>query len=105
MTPIEKQVLINFKNLLSKRINDFELFLYGSRARGDSKPDSDMDVLVIAGQVTKEIEDYVSDCAWEAGFEHNIIVVPLAYTRAEWETSPERSSSFAQAIRREGIAV
>lgn len=105
MTPIEKQVLMIFKNLLSKRIDDFELYLYGSRARGDSKPDSDMDILVIAGQVTKEIEDYISDCAWEAGFEHGIVVVPLVYTRQEWETGPERSSSFARAIRSEGIAV
>jgi predicted nucleotidyltransferase len=37
--------------------------LFGSRARGDADPDSDMDVLVIVDDLSPELEDYISECA------------------------------------------
>jgi predicted nucleotidyltransferase len=101
---VEKTILDRFKALLAKRVNVYKLVLFGSRARGDAEPSSDMDVLVILdGMPTDKDIDYVSDCAWEAGFEYGIVVVPVVYTKSEWETSPERYSLLALAVEKEGV--
>ena len=102
---IEKEVLDRFKSLLLKKVKLHSLILFGSRARGDADPDSDMDVLVIVNGIDREIEDYISNSAWEAGFEHGVVVVPVVFSRKEWEDSPEHVSLLAQAVRKEGVVV
>ena len=104
MNTTEKIALDNFKALLLERIGLYKLVLFGSRARGDAGPYSDMDVLVILADDCGEKDfDYISDCAWEAGFEYGIVVVPVVFTRNEWENSPERYSLLAKAIETEGV--
>lgn len=90
--------------MLLERVGLYKLFLFGSRARGYAGPYSDIDVLVVLGDDCSEQDfDYVSDCAWEAGFEHGIVIVPVVFTRNEWENSPERYSLLAKAIEVEGV--
>jgi predicted nucleotidyltransferase len=103
MNPIEKKVIDAFKLLVKKKISLHRIELFGSRARGDADPDSDMDVLLIVDDLSPELEDYVSECAWEAGFEYGIVLVPVVFTRDEWENGPERYSLIAEAIRAEGV--
>lgn len=81
------------------------IVLFGSRARGDADPDSDMDVFVLVDDLTGELEDHISECAWEAGFEHGIVLVPVAYSLNEWEKGPERFSLLANAIKSEGVSL
>jgi len=104
MNTIEEKVLDTFKTLLSKRISLYKMILFGSRARGDATQYSDMDIVIIIDKTPEEQDlDYISDCAWEAGFEHGIVVVPIVFTKDEWENSPERYSLLAQAVETEGI--
>jgi len=106
MTDPEKRILDKFKVLLSDRVSIYKMILFGSRARGDADQYSDMDIAVILNEPVEEKDiDYVSDCAWEAGFEYGIVVVPVVFTREEWEDSPERSSLLVQAAEMEGVAV
>lgn len=106
MNTLEKKILETFKTLLLKRVLLYKMILFGSRARGDASPYSDMDVLVILDTPSGEQDiDYVSDCAWEAGFEHGIVVVPVVFSKEEWENSPERYSLLAQAVEMEGVSI
>lgn len=106
MNIIEKKVLDRFKLLLLKRNNLYKLILFGSRARGDAELYSDMDVLVILDNIADEQDiDYVSDCAWEAGFEVGMIIVPVVFTKDAWENSPEQYSLLAQAVKEEGVQI
>lgn len=78
----------------------------GSRARNDVDLYSDVDVLVVLDKpINDENVDYVSDCTWEAGFEHGIIIVPVVFGETEWENSPERYSLLAKAVETEGVAI
>lgn len=103
MNPSELKIIDVFKALLNKKIREPHLIAFGSRARGDAEPDSDLDVLLIVNELTPEIEDYISECAWEAGFNYGIILVPVVFTRNEWENGPERYSLLAEAIKSEGV--
>ena len=106
MNEIEKAVLDKFKALLLERVSLQRLILFGSRARREAGPYSDIDVVVILEDSSKQDDfDYVSDCAWEAGFEYGIVIVPVVFTREDWENSPERYSLLAQAVEAEGVAL
>ena len=106
MNKTEKIVLNRFKALLSDHVGLHSLILFGSRARGDADPDSDLDVLVVLdNQPTDSGRDLISDCAWEAGFEYGLVVVPIVFARREWEEGPERYSLLNQAVQAEGIPI
>jgi len=104
MNATEKAVLDRFKTLLLERLKLHKLILFGSRARGNADPYSDMDVVVVLdGASDEEERDYVSNCAWEASFKHGIVVVPVVFSRNEWENGPERHSLLVQAVNMEGV--
>jgi predicted nucleotidyltransferase len=106
MNPLDKAILDRFKALVSTRFQLHKVVLFGSRARGHADPDSDLDVVVVLEDAADGgAEDYVSHCAWEAGFEHGVVVVPVVFTRHEWEYGPERQSLFVQAVETEGVPV
>ncbi len=104
MSAIDRAVLEKLKALLSSRVRLHQAFLFGSRARGDADSYSDMDVLIVLDSpVDEQARKAVGDCAWEAGFEHGIVVVPVVFSREEWENGPERHSLLAQAVENEGV--
>ena len=103
MDLIEKNILQSFINLMTAKVSLNQVVLFGSRARGDAEPDSDMDVLVIVDELTEEKEDYISECVWKAGFEQGIFLVPIVFSVDEWENGPEGYSLLAEAVKSDGV--
>ncbi|PIP39172.1 MAG: hypothetical protein COX19_08570 [Desulfobacterales bacterium CG23_combo_of_CG06-09_8_20_14_all_51_8] len=100
------QVMNKLKNHLRKQVNLHEMMLFGSRARGDAAPDSDMDVLVILDEpISRRSRKIVSDSAWEIGFNAGVVIVPVIVNRESWENGPDRASLLATAIREEGMRI
>jgi DNA polymerase sigma len=101
-----KTKLQSFKSLLEKKPAVHEVILFGSRARGDADPQSDVDLIVILDDEAGDPErEYVSDCAWEIGFANRLAPVPIVFTREEWEHGLESVSLLGQAVRSEGIQI
>jgi hypothetical protein len=104
MQAIERQVLDRFKDLLKQRLPQHQIIMFGSRARGDAEPYSDLDVMVIIDGLVDEVaREWVSDCAWEAGYAQGLIIVPVVVSRTQWEQGPLRHSLLAQAVALAGI--
>jgi predicted nucleotidyltransferase len=99
------RVLEKFKFLVSQRAKVLEIRVFGSRARGDASPESDLDVLIVVDYLDHSIERYISDCAWEAGFPEDVIVMPIVISMDTLKNSPMRESVFIKNIYREGVAV
>src|SRR3972149_9209314 len=98
MNDKDLEIVERFKELLSRKVKIHELKVYGSRARGDSSPESDLDLLVVVEQLDFSIEKYISDCAWEAGFPEDVIVMPVAISLDTLRNSPIRESVFIKNV-------
>jgi predicted nucleotidyltransferase len=102
----DKIVIQRFKKLMLEcGVPLYRIILFGSRARGDYHTDSDYDVLVAVTTLDSTIRRMIRDCAWEAGFEDCLVIVPVVVTQDEMEHTPFRSSLLMQAIREEGIPI
>jgi predicted nucleotidyltransferase len=82
-----------------------ELRVFGSRARGDADPDSDLDVLVVLRENAKGLKNSVRDIAWEVGIKHGLVISTIVIDRYELYETPLRSSPFVMAVEEEGVAV
>ena len=63
------------------------LWLYGSRARGDNRPDSDWDMLVLLNRPHHEDEDFrqISYPLMELGFQLGQYFSVHTYSQQEWQ--------------------
>jgi len=66
---------------------DAEVWLYGSRARGDNRPNSDWDVLVLLNKdrITESDHERISYPLYDLGIDNDALVSPKLYTVKEWE--------------------
>ena len=94
-----------FKDLLQKQVSVSEVLIYGSRARGDADPDSDLDILVVIYDEETGSREKVYDAAWETGLKRKVVISTIVVTRREITQTALRSSPLIQSVRREGIAV
>lgn len=101
----EIEVITRFKALAARKAVILDMRVFGSRARGDATETSDLDVLVVTENLDHSIEKYISECAWEAGFPNDIIVMPVMMCAETLRNSPVRESVFIENVFREGISV
>ena len=48
--------------------------LYGSQARGEAGPESDIDLFIVVRHDTPVLREALADLAWEVQFEHNVVI-------------------------------
>ncbi|MBA2670636.1 MAG: nucleotidyltransferase domain-containing protein [Gemmatimonadetes bacterium] len=80
-----------------------EMRLFGSKARGDATEESDIDVLVVVSRIHPEVGRQVSDAAFEASLEHDVLIAPVLVSRARYQDAVWRISDLAVAVEREGV--
>ena len=72
--------------LLTKSFPINSVILFGSKARGDSDPHSDIDLLIICnGQLNWKQEKSIVEMLFDIGIEYDIIFSPLFTNVNEWE--------------------
>src|SRR5919109_3811267 len=72
--------------------------IYGSKARGDDHPDSDLDVLLIVKNETAHLQRQLRRIGYELAATSEAVPSLLAYTQDEWERRKKSGSPFQQAV-------
>jgi uncharacterized protein (DUF4415 family) len=85
------------------QIEDFRL--YGSRARGDATPDSDLNIYIVVTELTPALRRWIGEIAWEVGFDNDRVISTLVTTRQGLEQGPFGAQPIVQTIEREGIPI
>lgn len=98
------------RDKITKTIHDkdphAEAFLFGSRARGDFRPDSDWDILILVDdkKVTNDIEDKFRDGLYDIELESGQIISIFIYPKNYWSTNLIYSPLY-KSVNKEGIRI
>ena len=107
LTDHEKAALTEFKaglvGLLGTQL--IELKLFGSKARGDDRPDSDIDVLVIVTSDDWHICDVVYRAATDVLLQTDILISPKVISENLFDQLKREDTFFLRNISRDAIAV
>jgi predicted nucleotidyltransferase len=100
----DKEAFSAFAAQLRRFLPGAALWAFGSRARGDAAPDSDLDVCVVVDLLDRPTRNLIRDVAWEIGFAHDVVITTVKYTRDAFEHGPASVSPLVQTVLREGVA-
>jgi predicted nucleotidyltransferase len=96
-------VLSRFREAVAKAYGDrlARVVLFGSRARGEERPDSDYDVAVFLWEMPDRVEemDRLADIATDILYDAGRVIHAMPYP-ADF---PEEASPLMREIRRDGI--
>jgi len=93
------------KRRLAREVPLVELRVFGSCARGDESPDSDIDIFIEVETLSRENKKKVRKISWETGLENASVISSLVFSRDEIERSPLGASPIVESIKHEGIEV
>jgi predicted nucleotidyltransferase len=103
----EKKAVKEFFHLLNEKIgmNLVEVKVFGSKARGEDSPESDIDILVILKQVDKKKRDIITDIAFEVGLKYDLFLSVVVYSQDMFYSPLSKETLFYQNVQREGISI
>lgn len=80
-----------------------KLVLYGSRARGDAEPDSDVDVAIIVRGLDRAMKDRIFRAVAEIEVDLLVPLSTLVLSEADYHGLIERERRIALDIEKEGV--
>jgi predicted nucleotidyltransferase len=102
----KENIIQKIVTLAISKIPDSEIYLYGSRARGDNNRLSDWDLLVLLNSknIFFEYETKIMDEFYELELETGQVFSPLIYSKTEWEQNHTLTTLYEN-IQQEGIRI
>lgn len=107
LSPSEKAAVRAFLKALNNCFPEqvVSAILFGSKARGDSRTGSDVDVLVILRQEGWQLTNAISTLAARISYEHDILLGPILIGQKRWERMRRAQFSLCRNVAREGLVL
>ncbi len=81
------------------------LALFGSKARGDDVPDSDIDFLVVTEGEARDLERRLGNLTAVVDLEYGVLINTLVFSRERWADFAQRRAAFWQNAQRDGMVM
>jgi predicted nucleotidyltransferase len=99
-----RQLLKRCRDAIQTVVPDAEVILFGSRARGEAQPDSDMDLMILVDRVsTAGLERKILETIYPIQLESGVMISFLVESRHRWESRLYRAIPIVQAVERDGV--
>lgn len=106
LTIVEQQALTEFIYLLQKQFPDVlqSVILFGSKARGDSTPESDIDVLIIVDSDDWRLHTQIRYLAVDISLKYDLFELsPRIWSVAHLQKMAEMEAMLYLNIRQDGV--
>lgn len=102
----DEQMVQKIISVANKTAPDSEIYLYGSRARGNARKLSDWDLLILlsSANISFDFETKFMDEFYEIELETGEIISPLIYSKEQWNKNYALTPLFEN-ILREGVRI
>lgn len=80
-----------------------QVMLFGSKARGDTGPGSDIDILIVVREESWPLRADVSTLAADVSLEYDVLIGPRVIGQERWERMKRHRSGLYRNIMAEGI--
>jgi len=100
----EKILLTRCRTAIESIDPSAEVILYGSRARGDAKPESDYDLLILTdGETTLRREDTFRRQLFPIELETGAVLTVILLSRKNWNSALYGAMPFYQNVVKDGV--
>ncbi|MCP5107830.1 MAG: nucleotidyltransferase domain-containing protein [bacterium] len=102
-----KRSVAELKKVLTGHFgSDIKIFLFGSVARNDYEPDSDIDILVLfPGEVDTGLMEEVIAVAYDVELEHDVVFGIVVQSNEFWASEKAAVIPFHQNLQREALRI
>lgn len=77
--------------------------LYGSQARREAKPDSDIDLFIVVYQDVSALRQALGELAWQVQFAHDVVISDIICSLNQLQQLQANRFSYYQNLEKEGI--
>lgn len=100
-----EQYLLEIKKIYGSHLQ--KVILYGSYARGDFRPDSDIDIMILLDMTDLDLKEYsqkLSYMTYDFNLDYDLDIKPIAKDEAHFEKWIENYPFYSN-IQKEGIVL
>ncbi len=103
----EQPIIEEFKRRVEQRFPGelIRLVLFGSKARGDATPESDVDLLVVIRSENWRLGDEIRGVGYALELEHGVVLSIQVISRDHYERLRASGTQFFQVLEQEGVIV
>ena len=106
MHPKEDEVIDGFLSKISRlKKNLKSIYLFGSRARGDEKPYSDYDLLMVMAKRDEAIVDQLYDAAVDVLLDTGKVLSLKIFKESDFERLSSIPTPFMARVLKEGVKI
>jgi predicted nucleotidyltransferase len=105
LTSREEQAIKAFVQRLTAELDGdvADVLLFGSKARGEAKPDSDLDVFVRVDRSDYAFKQAILWLAAEVSLDYDVLLSPRVVPPEAWRKMVEADTLFYRSVASEGI--
>ena len=101
----EERALKELRDILYKRYPILDFRLFGSKARGEGRQDSDLDVMIEIPDYDRMTVEEIDDIIYRVNLENDVFISAIIFGKDEIEQGPMSESPIYKAIQREGLSL
>jgi len=100
------EIVSQLREIIRREAPNAKVILYGSEARGNARPDSDIDLLILVDKekVTLEDEQKITYPIYLLELNTGVLISPMVIAKDKWENRPFKTPFYLNIIN-EGVEI